>query len=101
MSERDWTPSSTSESGLVEPDRDHIESVREAWTSYAAAAYPDEHLGMIPRREMRRAFYMGAWAMMINLAVATDLDESQADAQLTRLWEELNEFVDQVRSGRA
>ena len=83
------------------PDRDHIETVREAWSSYVAAAYPDERLGTIQRRELRRAFYMGAWAMMTNLALATDRDEAAADKEMIRLWDEVNEFVDQVRAGRA
>jgi hypothetical protein len=81
------------------PDPDHIETVREAWTSYVAAAYP-HGIGLMARRELRRAFYMGAWAMLCDLAEASQFEPPGGQEAMKRLWDEISDFVDQVRANR-
>jgi hypothetical protein len=82
---------------LMEPDPDHIETVHEAWTSYMAAAYP-HGMGVLARRELRRAFYMGAWSMLSNVAVASQIEAPGGSAVMKNLWDEISAFVDKVQA---
>lgn len=82
-----------------DPDPDHVETVREAWTSYVDAAFP-HGVGLVQRQELRRAFYMGSWAMFCTIAQLAQLGEPAGSVAMDRIWDEINQFAEQVRRGR-
>ncbi len=75
----------------------HKESVLSIWHSFEAACMsPDA--GTMQRREMRRAFYSGFWAML-NMGVAmadADLPDDDGAAELARLAKECERFAELV-----
>jgi hypothetical protein len=69
------------------------------WRAYEARAVGAMGAGPRQRREERRVFYAGAWAML-NLLISTP-DEEEAQIVLDQLQDELETFAEQVRHGLA
>ncbi len=74
------------------------------WESFAAAtlppdAPPEQH------REMRRAFYGGAWTVLMGVEIAAETrtdEEERAAVSLLELWKaDCTEFARDVSEGRA
>ena len=75
----------------------------EQWDQFARAVLPTDASGT-QRREMRRAFYGGAQAILFRV-IAQLVPESgptEADVQaMADLQQELNDFSEMVKRGRA
>ncbi len=77
-------------------------TIREDWESFATAVLPS-NASAVQRREMRRAFYGGAWAaltLMVDLGEPSVSVDEGADG-LDRLLRECVAFNDQIRKGEA
>ena len=75
----------------------------EQWDQFARAVLP-KRCPDIQRKEMRRAFYAGAQAIMFGVIanLAPDHEPTQEDLDMmTELQNELNEFAQLVKEGRA
>lgn len=71
-------------------------TVAHEWKQFEAAVMPPD-APTIQRREMRRAFYAGVWAML-NLAstIADEFDEPTGAAQLDAISQECKTFTAQI-----
>ena len=77
--------------------------VAEQWDQFARAVLPKD-AGETQRREMRRAFYAGAQGVMFGViaALTPSGDAEEGDVQmLQELHDELSEFGEKVKAGRA
>jgi hypothetical protein len=77
-------------------------TVKEAWDSFAAMVLTPAH-PEVQYTEMRRAFYAGAWGMLMGCSGIGD-DSASEDAGVERLeaWrKELETFQRDMRAGRA
>lgn len=75
----------------------------EQWDSFARAALPSG-CSSDQRREMRRAFYAGAQAIMFKviISLAPELEPTNDDlALMDNLQRELSDFAEAVKEGRA
>lgn len=75
----------------------------EQWDTFAKACIPKD-APAIQRREMRRAFYAGAQAILFKVIVslASDAEPTVEDlAMMDGLQTELSDFAEMVKSGRA
>lgn len=75
-------------------------SMAEVWDSYRAEVI-DPRAGPAQITETRRAFYSGAWAMLLMFERVGEPDYSQAQAYhaIDRVKDELLRFKDQVGEG--
>lgn len=73
-----------------------------AWEGFAQAVLPDD-VPEIQRKEMRRAFYAGAWAMWLLAAnIGSAAISEDAGIQMFEDWnQELQRFQTDVKEGRA
>jgi hypothetical protein len=75
----------------------------EQWDQFARAILPPG-VGPVQRQEMRRAFYAGAESILFRViqAFAPETEPTAADMQImSDLVQELRDFADQVKQGRA
>ena len=75
----------------------------ELWDKFALIALPPD-APEFQRREIRRAFYSGAHGIMFKVinVLAPESDATEADIRIMEdLHEELQEFAELIRQGRA
>jgi hypothetical protein len=75
----------------------------EQWAKFAVAVLPQD-ASVIQRREMKRAFYAGAQAIMFKViaALAPEEEPTEADLQMmSDLEQELQDFAAMVKAGQA
>ena len=79
-----------------------MNTIQEQWESFATRVVPKD-APAIQRKEMRRAFYAGAEAMMrINFAIGHDSISEDAGIQiLNGCQDECRRFAEQVAKGNA
>jgi hypothetical protein len=79
-----------------------MEIVKDAWESFERRVVADD-APPIQRQEMRRAFYAGAWAVLITCETisAPDISQEQAVAILASCRKECERFVALMNMGRA
>jgi hypothetical protein len=71
-------------------------AIANEWAKFQAAVMPPD-APIIQRREMRRAFYAGVWAMLsLASAIADEFDEPTGAAQLDAISEECKTFTAQI-----
>jgi hypothetical protein len=79
------------------------QTVAEMWASFAKATMP-ELASNVQRREMRRAFYAGAYGMLMGAAFGPgeeDVSEEEGVAMFEAWRKELEAFQRDVLEGRA
>jgi hypothetical protein len=77
--------------------------MRAEWAKFEAACFPGG-VGEVQRREMRRAFYAGAQSILFRVieSFAPESEPTAEDLQImTDLHQELSDFADDVKAGRA
>lgn len=75
----------------------------ECWKKYELMAIPDD-AGSVQRREMRRAFYAGAYSLISLMLDATDTagDDEDRGAEMIAAYEkECRDFAEAARTGKA
>ncbi len=79
-----------------------MNSVKEAWESFEAAVIPED-APAVQRSEMRRAFYAGAWAMLMGCSSIgeTSVTEEEGVAMLESWKKECERFYLMMNMGRA
>ena len=74
--------------------------IAEHWSEYARQVLP-ETAGMTQRVETRRAFYAGARALLKTLEEVSGLSEEQGVEILEQLEGECDDFLEDLKQGRA
>lgn len=75
-------------------------SVKDQWESYAAHVLPPD-CGLLQRQETRRAFYAGAFAMLMMSANVAHMTDDEGVSYLEGLRRELERFQRDVAMGGA
>lgn len=74
--------------------------IQQAWLGLEAKAIPPD-AGQVQRKEMRRAFFCGAKAMLAETIEASDLPELLAMRVMSELNAELEQFLQDLTEGKA
>jgi hypothetical protein len=79
-------------------------SIASAWAAFDQAVLDPSEIGVVQRREMRRAFYAGARELLNTIMVGLDPGKEPTDADYARmdnLHAELEGFLVDLNEGRA
>lgn len=73
------------------------QSIAEGFASYSAVALPDD-APQIQKVEVQRAFYAGAVIVFTRMLDASDLEEGAAEAAMTALQQEIDDYVSLLKA---
>ena len=79
-----------------------MKRIGQIWHGFITQVGPDIDHGSVQYREMRRAFYAGALAIITELQhVDDDITDDEVEAQVDRLMQELAQFYKAIEIGEA